>query len=76
MNTTLAAGFRTLGRLVRWLSCVMIAATMFLAAFRAVMIEPLAWTGWRPWVGWLMVWIACDIYQARRPRTPNQVLDK
>ena len=51
----------------RWLVCTMVATFLLLVAWRAIMTEAFTWTSWRPWVGWVVTWIACDIYAKRYP---------
>ena len=53
---------------IRWLACVWGASLMLILAFNAVMVEPYSFTSWRPWVGWLMVWTACEVYNLREAK--------
>ena len=52
---------------VRWAVCTLSAAFLLIVAWREIMTEVFAWTNWRPWVGWFVTWIACDIYAKRYP---------
>jgi hypothetical protein len=58
--------------IIRWLFFVVLAASAFVLAWRVIMPGPFEWLSWRPWVGWTIIWLGCEVYAKRS--APNKQL--